>query len=529
MKKRFFLKYIPETKTAMLHAIICLPILCKLGIFEIEHKNIFGGSHMKTITQLGIGKFDNPIKVLQFGEGNFLRAFADYMIDVANENGLFNGNIVIVKPRQHGSLASFQTQDSLYTVNLRGKEKGETVDCARIIRSVDRAVNLYDDPQAFPALAGLETLKVVISNTTEAGITLQENDRPDSMPESFPGKLTKFLYARYTAFSGAPDKGLIVLPTELIENNGQRLKACVMEMSKIWGLPAAFADWVDSACVFCSTLVDRIVTGFPTEKAEELYEKLGYTDALLDVAEPFALWVIESPRDIQADFPLDKAGMPVVFTRDLTPYRERKVRILNGAHTATVLLGWLSGLDTVGQCMEDPDIRAFMEKALSREIVPFVKLAPEEVRAFSNAVFERFENPFLYHRLLDISLNSVSKWKARVLPSFRDYYAAHGKLPRALTLSFAALLTFYSGKDSVIQRAKGDTFAVRDGQSVLDCFREHSAKPTLEYVTAIAQNQALWGQDLTQYPGFVDFVAAQCDLLRRDVRSVVQTVWEENV
>ena len=295
------------------------------------------GETMNQLNKDKIKKTERPIKVVQFGEGNFLRAFVDYMIDVANEAGVFDGSIAIVKPISFGSIEMFEKQDNLYTVVLRGKEKGETVNDSRIITSVSKVLDCAEDYEEYMALGKEETLRFVVSNTTEAGIVLDKNDHFDGLPTTYPGKLTKFLYNRYETFDGDMNKGLIILPVELIENNGGKLKECVLALCDVWGLPMAFKTWVKEACVFCSTLVDRIVTGYPRNEVDSICEELGYEDKLVDVGEPFGLWVIESDKDISKEIPLDKAGLPVVFTDNQKPYRERKVRVLNGAHTASVL------------------------------------------------------------------------------------------------------------------------------------------------------------------------------------------------
>ncbi len=462
-----------------------------------------------------------PIRVVQFGEGNFLRAFPDYMIDIANEKGVFDGSVAVVKCVPFGNLDRFKRQDNLYTVILRGKNEGEVVNSSRIITSVQKAVGCYEDYEEYIELARLESLRFVISNTTEAGIVLDKNDHLDGIPETYPGKLTQFLYERFKTFDGAEDKGLIILPVELIDDNGKQLKSCVLELARAWSLPEKFTAWINNACVFCSTLVDRIVTGYPVDEAESLCNSLGYIDELLDVAEPFGLWVIESERDISDEFPLDKAGMPVLFTDNQKPYKERKVRILNGAHTSTVLLGWLYGLDIVRECMEDALIRSFMEKALS-EIKPFVKLPKAEVEAFTDSVFERFENPFIRHKLLDISLNSVSKWKARVLPSFKDYYEKNGEIPKALTFSFAALLAFYTfdGEGKGV-RPDGTEYLIKDGERELAFFKENSHRE--DYTLLTAANTELWGEDLSLYRDFVATADRYLKAIRTNVKKAVES------
>ena len=363
---------------------------------------------MKHITDLGIEKADRPIRVVQFGEGNFLRAFVDWMIDIINEKTDFNGSIAIVKPISFGSLERFAKQNCLYTVILRGQEKGEVVNTSRIVTSVNRAVDGADTWDNLAELAKCPTVRFVVSNTTEAGIVLDEGDTMDGVPATYPGKLTKFLYERYLAFDGAADKGVILLPVELIEDNGGKLKSCVLRLAEVWNLPAGFAAWLMEHCTFCSTLVDRIVTGYPAAEAEDLWEKLGYKDELLDVGEPFGLWVIASDRDVSRELPFVEAGLPVVFTDNQKPYRERKVRILNGAHTSSVLAGWLYGKNIVRDMMKDPVTGVFVRSAVQDEIAPQVPLDRADVDAFAEAVFERFENPFIDHECICSMLTVAS-------------------------------------------------------------------------------------------------------------------------
>ena len=477
-------------------------------------------------------KKEYPIKVVQFGEGNFLRAFVDFMIDIANEKGVFDVGIAIVKPISFGSLDAFYEQNNLYTVVLRGKEKGKVVNDSRIITSVSKAVDCKDDFDEYMALSRIDTLRFIVSNTTEAGIVLDENDHFEGLPETYPGKLTKFLYERYNTFSGDKNKGLIILPVELIENNGGKLKECVLALSEIWNLPTGFTEWVNTANVFCSTLVDRIVTGYPRGYADKVCEQLGYGDKLVDIGEPFALWVIESDKDISGELPLDKIGLPVVFTDNQKPYRERKVRVLNGAHTSSVLAGYLYGLDIVRDCMADPVMGKFIRSVVNSEIVPQVNLPQDEVQAFANSVFERFENPFIDHALLSISLNSVSKWKARVLPSFKDYYKNEGKLPKLITFSFAALLAFYSSADLrddglYAKRPNGDEYVIHDDMAVLKFFAENCKKA--DFINKVCANTDFWGEDLTVYSGFADTVLYWYNAINNDINCALKEVLADEV
>ncbi len=484
---------------------------------------------MKKITELGIKKAQRPIRVLQIGEGNFLRAFVDYMLDIANEKGVFDGSIAIARPIPFGSLEGFKRQDNLYTVLLRGKENGRVVNASRIITSVADVIDCAEDYDRLMEIARLDSLRFVVSNTTEAGITLDLGDHFDGLPETYPGKLTKILFERFKAFGGAADKGLILLPVELIENNGGKLRECVLALAAQWQLGEEFAAWVKTACIFCSTLVDRIVTGYPRGEAQAICDELGYEDELLDVGEPFALWVIESDKDISGELPLDRIGLPVVFTDDQRPYRERKVRVLNGAHTSSVLAGYLYGLDIVRDCMQDEIMGKFIRKIVREEIAPCVPLPLEEVNAFADSVFERFENPFIDHALLSISLNSVSKWKARVLPSFKDNVKASGCLPPMITFSFAALLAFYSSSDLRedglhAKRANGDEYIVNDSADVLRFFAENSTRPAGEFVAAAAANTAFWGEDLTCYDGFAESVTAWYEKICADAPAAVREI-----
>ncbi len=464
---------------------------------------------------------ERPVKVIQFGEGNFLRGFVDYMIDVANEKGIFNGNIAIVKPISFGSLDSFHEQECQYTLALRGKENGETKEEIRIITSVSDAVECDTEYAAYMDYAHLDSLRFVVSNTTEAGIVFDETDKFElDPPKTFPGKLTKFLFERYTFYKGAADKGMIIIPCELIENNGINLKKCVMQFISLWNLGDAFTSWVEDSCTFCSTLVDRIVTGYPREEAEAIWEKIGYRDNLLDTGELFAFWVIESDRDISEELPLDKAGLPVLFVKDQRPYRERKVRILNGAHTSFDAMAYLAGFDYVGDAMNDATVKKFVMGTLWDEIIPTLSLPREECETFASAVIERFENPFIKHALLSISLNTISKWKSRCLTSFKQYVEKTGSLPKNLTFSLAAILAFYTGNEikdgALLARRDGESYKVLDDFAVLEFFAAHSGREAKAYAEAYLGNSAYFGEDMTKYEGLVDQVTEYLIQIRNE-------------
>lgn len=460
-----------------------------------------------------------PVKVVQFGEGNFLRGFVDYMIDIANEQGKFDGSIVLIKPIEFGNLDNFHKQDCQYTVSLRGMVDGEAKVLNRKVTSVVDAVNSYAEYEKYMALAEIDTLRFVVSNTTEAGIVFDDTDKFElNPPKTFPGKLTKFLYHRFETFGGDRDKGLVMLPVELIDDNGIMLHQCVLQLIDLWGLGEDFKNWVEEACVFTSTLVDRIITGYPKATEEEEWEKLGYIDRILVTGEPFALWVIESAKDISKELPLPDAGLPVIYTDNQKPYKQRKVRILNGAHTSFVLASYLAGNDIVKQSMDDEDIRNFMMKTLHEEVIPTLTLPKEELEEFANAVVTRFNNPYVKHALLAISLNSVSKWRARCMPSFLGYIKNTGKLPAHLTFSLAALMAFYTGseiRDKALIGHRGEQeYNIMDDMAVLEFFRETSEKPAAEFSEAFLGREDFFGQNLNEIPGLTQAVTAYLEDIR---------------
>lgn len=470
---------------------------------------------------LKTGRKTRPIRVLQFGEGNFLRAFADYMIDIANERGTFDGNIVIVKPIPFGSLDNFHRQDCLYTVSLRGNVDGSPSKTNRVVSSVADAVDTSSEYDKYISLAETDTLRFVISNTTEAGIVYDADDSFDlKPPRSFPGKLTQFLYHRYETFNGAEDKGLVMLPVELIDDNGKHLKECVLKQIENWDLPEGFRKWVEESCVFTQTLVDRIVTGYPRASEEKEWEELGYEDRLMVTGEPFGLWVIESDRDIEKEFDLPGAGLPVIFTKDHHPYKQRKVRILNGAHTSFVLMAYLMGKDIVRDSMQDDDIRDFMLKTIYDEVIPTLTLPEDELKAFASEVVNRFNNPYVDHSLLAISLNSVSKWRARCLPSLAEYVRKFGKLPSHLTFSVAALIEFYKGTEisggALKGHRGGDVYDIRDDEAVLKFFAENSERKIPELVKAYLGRVDFHGSDLNEIPGLYDQVCEDLESIRKN-------------
>lgn len=459
---------------------------------------------------------DAPERILQFGEGNFMRAFAEDFVDRMNEKADFNGKVVLVQPRAprsgHSLAQNLNEQEGLYTLYLRGFEKGEEINEKRVISCVSRCLNSYRDYEAYMKCAENESLRFITSNTTEAGIVYDPSCQFEDKPAaSFPGKLTQFLYRRFELFQNQSQKGFIILPCELIAENGKVLKECVIKYAKQWDLGDDFLTWLEQENAFCSTLVDRIVTGYPGSEKEELEKENDYVDAAINTGEIFAAWVIEGPESLKEELPFEKAGLPILVTRDHKPYKERKVRILNGAHTSMVLGAYLAGQDIVRDCMEDSVICGFMNQAIYEEIIPTLSLPEEELKSFAASVTERFKNPFIDHTLLAISLNSASKWKARVMPSLLGYVEQFQKLPLCLTASFAFFLTFYRSSELTAaglqaSRPSGDTYTVSDDREVLEFFAAHSQEETDSYVHAVCTANTLWDMDLTSIPGFEEKV-----------------------
>lgn len=411
-------------------------------------------------------------RVIQFGEGGFLRSFVDVFINKMNEQGLFGGKVVVVQPIAKGLIPVINEQKGVYHQFLRGIDNGKVVDECIKVTSISRGVDPYTDYAGYLKLAHNPDMRIIISNTTEAGIeylgTESINDAP---PKSFPAKLTALLYERFKA--GLP--GFIILSCELIDNNGKELLNCVLKYADLWKLSEDFKNWIKTENDFCNTLVDRICTGYPKDEVRELTERLGEKDKLMNTAEIFHLWVIEG--DHEDEFPLEKAGINVIWTPDVKPYKKRKVRILNGGHTSMVLAARLYGLSTVKECLDDPLINRYLNTVIFDEIIPTLGHEEEDI-PFGKAVLERFSNPFVKHQLLSIALNSVSKFKARVLPTILEYREKNGYLPKCLTFSLAALIAFYR------------TDETNDGEEIMSFMKTAS-------VEDILKKEQYWGEDLS--------------------------------
>lgn len=411
-------------------------------------------------------------RIIQFGEGGFLRSFADMFVNIMNEKGLFDGKVVVVQPIEKGLVDVLNEQNGVYHQYLRGVENGETVNSCTEVHSISRGVNPYTNYADYLALAHNPDMRFIISNTTEAGIEYLGTERLcDAPPKSFPAKLTALLYERFKC--GLP--GFILFCCELIDHNADLLKEYVLKYAGLWNLPTDFSEWIEKENHFCNTLVDRICTGYPKDEAAALCQQLKCDDKLINTAEIFHLWVIEG--NFENEFPLKKAGINVIWTNDVTPYKKRKVRILNGAHTSMVLAARLYGLTTVKECLDDPNVSECLRKTLDEEIVPTLGSTDED-KTFAKAVLERFANPFVKHQLLSIALNSVSKFKARCLPTILEYNEKFGKLPKRLTMSLAALIAFYRTDES------------NDSPDIMEFMRTATVAEILKRVD-------YWGADLS--------------------------------
>ncbi|KWX70693.1 tagaturonate reductase [Paenibacillus jilunlii] len=458
-------------------------------------------------TQPGLPQY--PERMIQFGEGNFMRAFVDWQLQQMNKQGLFNGSAAVVVPIGQGLGGLMAEQDNLYTVLLNGIMQEQPVNSREIITSVSRVINPYSDYEAYLALAENDELEFITSNTTEAGIAYQPGDRlKDAPPSSFPAKLTALLYRRFELGK----KGFVIIPCELIDRNGEKLREIVRQYAADWNLGEAFLQWLDAENTFCCSLVDRIVPGYPRDKAAELEAELGYLDKLMVTAEPFLFWVIEGPAWLSERLPLAKAGLNVVVTDDMTLYRERKVHLLNGPHTAMVPLAMMAGLETVEDVMNDETFYRFVRGLLDEELIPMLDLPQEELLSYADAVLERFKNPFIRHELASISLNSISKFKTRLLPVLLRYQQERGQLPPLITLALAALLLSY----------RGDRVKRQDSAEVLEVFDQAWGNPPT-FAASILREVSLWGQDLSQVPGLTEAIDAQLHQLQSsDSRAALQ-------
>ena len=444
-----------------------------------------------------------PIKVIQFGEGNFLRAFVDYAIQQLNKSADFNAGVAVVQPIDRGMVDMLNDQDGLYTLFLKGIQKGEEIQTKELITNIVKGINPYADFQQYLDLAKEEELQFIISNTTEAGIAYVESDTMEMQPpSSFPAKLTMLLHKRFQHFNGASDKALTIIPCELINYNSDTLKEIILKYCADWNLEEGFKTWLTEHCSFHNTLVDRIVPGYPKDQIEEYNAQLDYKDNLIVSAETFLLWVIEGGDDLKAKLPFDKTDLDVKIVKDMQPYRTRKVRILNGAHTSMVPFSLLYGNETVKETVDNEFTGAFVNSAIFDEINHVLPMDKAELDSFAEEILDRFRNPFIKHKLADIALNSISKFKVRVLPSLLEYNEKFQKLPAHLTFAFACLIRFYKGE------WHGKALPINDSEVIVDTFKTiWSSNDYKSVASATLEKTDFWDEDLTKVNNLVETIA----------------------
>ncbi|WP_421918733.1 tagaturonate reductase [Marinifilum sp.] len=467
-----------------------------------------------------------PEKILQFGEGNFLRAFVDWMVNKMNQEIDYNTGIVIAQPIEKGLTEIINSQDGLYHVLLKGIKDGKPIQENELIDCVTRALNPYTEYDKYLDVIDNPELRFVISNTTEAGISWNESDSFEQTPQdSFPGKMAALLYRRFKTFKGDKSKGLIIICCELINRNADFLKKYVLQHAKNWQLEAEFFSWLEEACAFCNTLVDRIVPGFPKDHIEEVQQELGFEDQLVTVGEYFHLWVIEAPKWVKDEFPANKAGLQVKFVDDMTDFREQKVRVLNGAHTGSFAVSLLFGIETVRESIEHEIIGKFMKNMVYNEILATIKGEKEDLIQFAKKILERFYNPYIRHEWNSIALNSMSKWKTRNLCSLVDYARMKNDSPTHLSFSLAALIAYYRGEYN------GKKIELQDDQKNIDFMRKvwDGFELNKENVKSLTENvlaySDLWELDLNQLPGLGELVSKQLYLiLSEGIHNAIQTL-----
>ncbi len=480
---------------------------------------------------------DYPEKVIQFGEGNFMRAFIGWMINEMNLQELFQGRVVLVQPIEEGMCERINEQDGLYTVILRGLQEGVVEEEKCIVTAVSRCIDPYRNWPELLKCAENPDLRYLFSNTTEAGIAYEAETFCGTVQDSFPAKVTAFLYHRFKTFNGSHERGLIIIPCELIDRNGDELKKIVLAYCAEWKLSEEFMAWINNANFFLNSLVDRIVTGFPRETAAALFEELGYEDRLLNTGELYHLWVIESSPQLLAGLPLLKAGLNVLMVPAIKPYRTRKVRLLNGGHTLLIPPAYLDGLNTVKEVMDDRLMATFLRLSLEKEVIPTLDLPRQELLDYTAEVLERFQNPSIRHNLIDIALNSIAKFKVRVLPSLEDYYLLTGHLPELTCYSLAALCVFYRidclEETAALARWNDREYPVREEKKVLSFFYaawrqcDGSLPACRRLAGEILGNSELWGKDLREFAGFTSLLASGIySILEKGIRFTLEELVE---
>lgn len=452
-------------------------------------------------------------RFMLFGGGNFIRAFAGWMIDLLNQKTPYEGGMMIVKPTKGRDYTTLREQEGLYHVILNGQQDGQLIDERHLVTTVTDIVHVYDQWKEFLQSAQNIDLKYIISNTTESGITFVESDRiSDAPPSSFPAKLCLWLKQRMDHFEGDPAAGVVCLPCELSADNGASLKACILQYADLWQLESSFKDWVSNHCTFCNTLVDRIVTGYPSKDEAVHHDKVGALDQLMAVGEPYHSWVIEGPSYLAKALPFQEIGLNVKWVDDLTKYREQKVKILNGAHTSMVPTGHLAGMVSVKETIDHPQVGKYINELLQEEVWPTLDFDKAELAEFTGKTMDRFRNPFLFHKLLDIALNSISKFKARLLPSFLDYYSLNGVCPPRITFAFSSLLLMYRGQ------WEGNTIPLRDAPEVLTFCQVlwEESEDHQEVVEKFLAKEDFWGQDLNEINGLAQLMVHYLSAIQQD-------------
>lgn len=453
---------------------------------------------MKELKRVNVSANLYPERIIQFGEGNFLRAFVDWIVWNMNEKADFNSSVVVVQPIEQGMVDMLNAQDGLYHLNLQGLSKGEAVDSIELIDVISRGLNPYTQFDDYMKLAENPEMRFVVSNTTEAGIAFDPSCKITDKPaSSYPAKLTQLLHHRYVTFSGDMSKGLLVFPCELIFHNGDELRKCIQQYIDLWDLGADFQNWFENACGVYSTLVDRIVPGYPRENIAEIEARTQLKDNLVVKAEIFHLWVIEAPESVAKEFPADKAGLNVLFVPSEKPYHERKVTLLNGPHTVLAPVGYLSGIDTVKEIVEDEVVGKFVHKVMYEELLNTLDLDKKELEKFAGDVLERFRNPFVKHFVTSIMLNSFPKFKTRDLPGLKIYLERTGELPLGIVLGLAGITTYYKGG-----KRGSDDIVVNDSPAIIELLAELWATGSVSTVAhGVLASDLIWGEDLNQVPG----------------------------
>lgn len=449
-----------------------------------------------------------PVKVVQFGEGNFLRAFVDWILDNLNQKGSFEGSVMMVQPIEQGMAELINKQQGLYHTVANGLVDGIMKEDIRLVSSVAGCNNPFTHFDEYLNLGKLDTLEFIISNTTEAGIQFVEETPNKNQPaKTYPGKLTQLLFERYNHISGEKSKGLTIMPCELINNNGEELKNCIHRYIKYWNLGHDFSQWIDHACSFHNTLVDRIVTGYPKDKITHYQALTGFSDQLVVTSEQYHIWVIENKQKNEKLTKLfNNSGLNVLLTDDMQPYRTRKVRILNGAHTSMVPVGLLAGKTTVLETVSEDFTKEFTEELIFKEIAPVIGFPEKEINFYAQEIIDRFKNESIIHNLSSIALNSISKFKVRVLPTIFDYYQQYGKLPQRMVFAFSALICFYRGE------VNGTQMPVNDEAQYVELFKNYWLKADIKtMVNEILGNTELWDSNLLELKGFNDLMSAMTD------------------